>query len=90
MPEQTHPVFALSSDFVDEVAALAPTWATYAGVAGNDRRWPDLSPAGHAATLAHYNGMVERLEELPPPETKWERLAFEAVAEPFFVVRHAE
>ena len=46
---QSHPVFALSSDFVDEVAALAPTWATYAGVAGVDHRWPDLSPAGHAA-----------------------------------------
>lgn len=79
MPEQTHPVFALSSDLVDEVAALAPTFATYSGVAGNDHRWPDLSPAGHQAVLSAYRGMVRRLEELPPPETKWERLAFEAV-----------
>ncbi len=79
MSDQSHPVFALSSDFVDEVAALAPTWATYAGVAGNDHRWPDLSPAGHEATLAHYRGMVERLEALPAPETKWDRLAFQAV-----------
>jgi uncharacterized protein (DUF885 family) len=79
LSDQSHPVFALSSEFVDEVAALAPTWATYAGVAGNDHRWPDLSPAGHAATLAHYRGMVERLEALPEPETKWDRLAFQAV-----------
>ncbi len=79
MPDQSHPIFALSAAFVDEVAALAPTWATYAGVAGNDHRWPDLSPAGHEAALAHYRGMVERLAELPRPETKWERLAFQAV-----------
>lgn len=79
MSEQSHPVFALSSDFVDEVAALAPTWATYAGVAGNDHRWPDLSPGGHAAVLAHYRSMLDRLDALPQPETKWDRLAFEAV-----------
>ena len=79
MSERSHPVFALSSEFVDEVAALAPTWATYAGVAGNDHRWPDLSPAGHAAVLAHFRTMVARLEELPPPEDKWDRLAFQAV-----------
>lgn len=79
MSAQSHPVFALSSDFVDEVAALAPTWATYAGVAGVDHRWPDLSPAGHAAALGQYRAMVERLDALPPPETKWDRLAFEAI-----------
>ncbi len=39
----------LADRFVDQYAAAVPTVATYLGVRGHDHRWPDHSPAGHAA-----------------------------------------
>lgn len=74
MSEQ-HPIFALSSDIVDEVAALLPTLATYSGISGHDHRWPDISPSGHATTLAALRDMAERIHALPPAESKWDSLA---------------
>ena len=72
---QTHPIFELSARLVDEVAAMQPTFATYAGITGYDDKWPDLSPDGHAAAQAALGGMIDRVDALPAPETKWERLA---------------
>lgn len=45
----TRPVDARSDQYVDEVCALDPITATFAGVAGHDDRLPDLSPDGFAA-----------------------------------------
>ncbi|GAB2921054.1 DUF885 domain-containing protein [Rhodococcus aerolatus] len=39
----------LADRFVDAYCASQPVVATYVGVPGHDDRWPDLSPAGHAA-----------------------------------------
>lgn len=47
-------IFELSSQAVDQAAALNPLMATYAGISGHDDKWPDLSPAGHAASRAFY------------------------------------
>jgi uncharacterized protein (DUF885 family) len=75
---QSHPIFALSESLVDEVAALNAPYATHAGIAGYDDRWFDLSPHGHATKLAAYEDMLARIEALPAPGSKWDRLAIEA------------
>ncbi|MDN5743693.1 MAG: DUF885 domain-containing protein [Nocardioidaceae bacterium] len=46
------PVDARTDQFVDDVAALDPITATFAGIAGHDHQWPDLSPDGFAAREA--------------------------------------
>lgn len=43
-------IFALSETATERVAALDPILATYEGIAGHEHRWPDLSPAGAAAS----------------------------------------
>ncbi len=78
MSAQSHPIFALSSDIVDEVTALSPTLATYSGITGHDHRWPDISPSGHATTLAALRDMADRIAAVPPAETKWDSLAIKA------------
>ena len=78
MSNQSHPIFSLSDALVDEIAALNAPFATYSGIAGYDDKWFDLSPAGHATKLAAYEDMLARIEALPAPETKWDRLAIEA------------
>jgi len=45
----TRPVDARTDHFVEEVVALDPLTATFAGIAGHDDRLPDLSPAGYDA-----------------------------------------
>ncbi|MCP3976626.1 MAG: DUF885 domain-containing protein [bacterium] len=78
MPEQSHPIFALSSDIVDEVTALSPTLATYSGIVGHDDRWPDLSPSGHATAVAAFRDMAARIAALPPADDRWDSLAIKA------------
>jgi len=78
LSNQSHPIFALSAAIVDEVAAMSPTDATYAGITGHDDRWPDLSPGGHANMLAKYRAMIDRIDALPASESKWDRLAMAA------------
>jgi len=78
VPNQSHPIFALSDALVDEIAALNPPFATIAGVAGYDDEWFDLSPDGHATKLAAYEDMLARIYALPAPSSKWDRLAIEA------------
>ncbi len=75
MPD--HPIYALSSTIVDEMCALLPDEATYLGVAGYDDRWPDLSPAGYATIAAALTDLQSRVDEVPPPTSRWEALAIE-------------
>ncbi len=42
-------IFEVSDRAVDRFAESDPLMATEQGLAGYDHRWPDLSPAGHAA-----------------------------------------
>ena len=45
----TRPVDARTDQFVEDVVALDPIMATFAGIPGHDDRLPDLSPAGYDA-----------------------------------------
>ncbi len=45
----TSPVYQLSDEYIERLAALDPGAATYMGVAGYDDKMTDFSPAGHAA-----------------------------------------
>lgn len=74
---QDHPVFALSSDVVDELAALYPAVATEVGIAGFDDRWGDLSPAGADRALETLRRLRTEVDELPAPRSNWDRIAIE-------------
>ena len=71
-----HPVFALSSRFVDEYAALNPMSATFLGIAGHDHEWGDLGLAGAEANAALLRRTRDELAALPPTEgDRWAELA---------------
>ncbi len=74
-PDLSHPVFALSSDLVDELCALYPISATYLGVPGHDDVWPDLDPDGAAAVVDRLLDMQRQVEKLPGGGTHFDRLA---------------
>jgi uncharacterized protein (DUF885 family) len=73
--DQSHPIFPLSSQLVEELVALYPDAATYLGVAGHDDRWPDRSPEGAERTVAALKDMQRRVEGLPRGGTHFDRLA---------------
>jgi uncharacterized protein (DUF885 family) len=76
-----HEVFDLSSEFVDRMAALRPTVATYQGIRGYDDQWDDFSPEGGAAVVKFVEGYEARLKALPKPADRWAELAIEVMAE---------
>jgi uncharacterized protein (DUF885 family) len=76
-----HPVFALSSRFVDDVAALEPMTATFLGLPGQDDRWGDLSPAGADARAELLRRTRDELAALPPADSHWAALAARVLAE---------
>ena len=78
--DQSHPVFALSDQLVDELCAIYPDDATYLGVDGFDDRWPDLSPDGTGGALAALREMRGRVEALPPATDRWDDLAIRIAA----------
>jgi hypothetical protein len=45
----TRPVDDRTDQYVEDVVALDPLTATFAGIPGHDDRLPDLSPSGHDA-----------------------------------------
>ena len=51
-PSASRPVDAIADAYVEQYAALAPTDATYIGVAGHDAEMTDYSPDGFAAREA--------------------------------------
>ena len=79
---QSHPVFALSSRFVDEVAELNPMSATFLGIAGHDHRWGDVGLAGAEANAAMMRRTQAELDALPPTDgDQWAELARRVLAE---------
>jgi len=76
-----HEVFDLSSEFVDRMAALRPTMATYQGLAGHDGAWDDFSPEGGDAIQRFIAGYEQRLAALPKAEDRWAELAMKIMAE---------
>ncbi len=67
--------FSLSNTFVDELAALRPTLATFWGVGGNDHRWDDLSPEGVSHAASRLRAWRDRAASLPPQGDRWSSLA---------------
>ena len=63
-------IFELSDAAVDRVAVVDPIHATYAGVAGFDHLWPDLSPAGEAAKRAMYVELREAALRCDVPDDR--------------------
>ena len=77
-----HPIFALSSRFVDEVAAIRPMRGTYLGVPGSDDRWGELGMAGVAADEELLRRTRDELASLPPTEgDHWAEVARRVLAE---------
>ncbi|MGH7725023.1 MAG: DUF885 domain-containing protein [Candidatus Eiseniibacteriota bacterium] len=74
-------VFDLSSEFVDQMAALRPMTATYQGIPGHDHKWDDLSPAGGERVRAFLVDYETRLRAFPRPTERWARLATDVMAE---------
>ncbi len=74
-------VFDLSSEFVDQMAALRPITATFQGIPGHDHAWDELSPAGGEQVRAFVADYDTRLASLPRPEEHWARLAADVMAE---------
>lgn len=72
-----HPVFQLSSDIVDELAATFPDVATEIGIGGHDDKWTDFSPDGAEQALQTLRRLRRRVEDLPQPGNDWDRLAIE-------------
>ena len=60
-------IWQLSSDAVDEMAALYPVDATYVGIPGYDDKWSDFGPDGITAELDYLRGLRRRIAELPAP-----------------------
>ncbi|MEP7028660.1 MAG: DUF885 domain-containing protein [Candidatus Eisenbacteria bacterium] len=76
-----HEVFDLSSEFVDRMAALRPSMATYQGIAGHDASWDDFSPAGGEVIRRFIADYQKRLAGLPPAENRWAQLAVQVMAD---------
>jgi uncharacterized protein (DUF885 family) len=76
MAGQQHPVFELSSRFVDASAALSPMEATYLGIPGSDDRWGDLGLEGAEEEEALLHRTRAELHALPPTTgDRWAELA---------------
>lgn len=71
----TQDVWQLSSDAVDEMAALFPVDATYVGIEGHDHRWTDYSPDGIEAGLDYVRSLRRRVEALPDDQNPWAQRA---------------
>lgn len=76
-----HEVFDLSSEFVDRMAALRPSVATYQGIPGHDHAWDDFSPEGGAAVRRFIVEYEQRLAALPKAGDRWSELAIKIMGE---------
>ena len=59
------PIFDFAERFVTQAATLDPTAATRDGVAGDEFRFTDVSPAGYEARAAHRREALGELAALP-------------------------
>lgn len=58
------PVYQLSDDYIERLAALDPGSATYMGIAGYDDKMTDFSPAGHDARSELDSSTLKKLNTL--------------------------
>jgi uncharacterized protein (DUF885 family) len=59
-------VDTLAEQHLDEALALNPIAATFLGIPGHEREWPDLSPDGLAAQSAQRRATLARLASCTP------------------------
>jgi len=78
---QDHPIYPLSSAIVDELASAFPDVATELGIAGHDDRWTDLSPDGCDETRRKLKVLKRRVESVPEPNDRWDRIAIDLARE---------
>lgn len=76
----TRPVDSRTDQYVEDVVALDPIAATFAGIAGHDDRLPDLSPAGFDARDELQRQALAEVGALEPTDER-ERVAQEAFLE---------
>jgi uncharacterized protein (DUF885 family) len=76
----TRPVDARTDQYVEEVVALDPLTATFAGIAGHDDKLPDLTPAGFDAVEELNRRALAEVTALEPSDDR-ERVAKEAFLE---------
>ncbi len=76
----TRPVDARTDQYVEDVVALDPLTATFAGIAGHDDRLPDLSPAGFDAREELNRRSLADVAAIEPSDER-ERVAQEAFLE---------
>jgi uncharacterized protein (DUF885 family) len=60
------PIYRLSNDYIDRLAALDPGFATSLGIPGSDHLMTDFSPAGHEAREALQRTTLAALNALEP------------------------
>ena len=70
----TSPVYQLSDDYIERLAALDPGSATYMGIKGFDDKMTDFSPAGHAARAELDSSTLTSLNKLEATDSA-DRLA---------------
>ncbi|KAA1427156.1 DUF885 domain-containing protein [Nocardioides antri] len=76
----TRPVDARTDQYVEDVVALDPLTATFAGIAGHDDRLPDLSPAGFDAREELDRRTLAEVRAIEPTDER-ERVAKDAFLE---------
>ncbi len=74
------PVDAVCDQYVEDLAALDPIAATYAGIAGHDHELPDLSPTGSQAGEALTRAAIAAARAATPTDER-ERVAQDAFLE---------
>lgn len=68
-------IWELSSRMVDDLAALSPMEATYAGVTGHDDRWDDFSPDGIQEKIDYLQAAKKEVEAVDVGTDRWSRQA---------------
>src|SRR3954447_25633674 len=74
------PVDARTDQYVEDVVALDPITATYAGIPGHDDQLPDYSPSGYASREEVNRRALVEVSALEPVDER-ERIAQEAFVE---------
>ena len=85
----TRLVDARTDQFVEDLAALDPLTATFAGIAGHDHEWPDLSPDGLTAVEDLHRTALADVRDLPAADDR-EQVAKDAFIDVECEARGAE
>ncbi len=65
-------IFTLSSQYVDDLVVHSPMTATDLGVAGQNDRWDDFSPAGVDKARGLFDSYLGAIGALPASQGRWE------------------